>query len=263
MNNYVKLSSQVSPHFHKTFKSKKTHQIDKGGRGSTKSSKNALKCVHHLITDPTCNIVGIRRHQNGIRKSIYREIKRAFKRLGMVENVHYKCKYNPMEITYLKHGNSIYFGGLDDYESLKGMIPEENTIKIVWFFEITQFKDEDDIDQVNATFSRGNNDYYIALYEYNPPRNKYHWVNQWTEKMKERRNVRVTHSTYLTVPVHWLGKMFIEEAEMMKENDIERYNWIYGGEITGLEGLIYNYDQIKFIDSLERTEKSCRFIFWN
>lgn len=253
------ISSQISPHFHKTFKSKKPHQIDSGGRGSTKTSKNALKCVYHMIKDPKCNIVCVRRHAGHQRQSSYMEIKRAFRRLGMQEGVHFTSKIKPLQITFLDHGNTIYFGGLDDYESLKGMIPDRDTIKIVWFVEITQLRDQDDIDQVNATFSRGNDDYYIALYEYNPPKNKFHWVNEWTKEKRTQEGYQHTHTTYLTVPKEWVGKQFIDEAERLKRNDEKRYNWIYGGEVIGLEGLIYNFDQFNIIDKLPQHEKITSF----
>ena len=41
----MKLSSQIAPAFIYTVKSHKTHQIYKGGRGSTKTSMISLKIV--------------------------------------------------------------------------------------------------------------------------------------------------------------------------------------------------------------------------
>lgn len=35
----ISLKSQIAPHFWQTFKSTAAHQIDLGGRGSTKTSK--------------------------------------------------------------------------------------------------------------------------------------------------------------------------------------------------------------------------------
>jgi len=281
----IDIAKQLAPNFHETFNSLVVHQIDSGGRGGTKTSKNALKVVNHVVSDDDCNVVVIRRHKNTLRQSVFSEIKRAFKRLGMREGVHYKANVSPMKITYLKNGNTIYFGGLDDHEKLKGMIADDSedlendyiakfesleemlqlyietgeddseeideaSIKIVWMSEITEIKDEDDILQTVATFSRGNKDYFCVLYEYNPPKNKFHWINKWTEIMEIRDDCIHIHSTYLTVPEKWLGPIFIQQALALKKNDLDRYNHIYLGMVTGLDGLIYNYDHLQIRDEL-------------
>ncbi len=244
----VKLTEIIAPHFYNTFKSKKSHQIDKGGRGSTKTSKNALKVVYHCINEINCSAIVLRRYQNTLRNSVYKEIKRALKRYGLEENIDYKANLSPMEITILQNGNKIYFGGGDDYEKVKGFIDENNPIKILWFEELTEFDNEEDLQQIIATFSRGNDDWFITLYSFNPPKNKYDWVNQWVNKMRSRDDVIITESDYRTVPQQWLGRMFIEEAERLKYYDEKRYNWIYLGEVIGIEGLIYNPDLIIYRD---------------
>lgn len=75
-----------------------------------------------------------------------------------------------MEITFFKNENKIYFAGGDDFETIKGTIDEKKLIKIIWFEELTNFKDEETIEQIKATFTRGNNDWFMALYSYNPPK---------------------------------------------------------------------------------------------
>ena len=70
----MNLKSLVAPTFWKTFKSKKPRQIDKGGRGSTKTSKNSLKVNYHCINEEKCSAVILRNHQNTLRDSVYKEI---------------------------------------------------------------------------------------------------------------------------------------------------------------------------------------------
>ena len=120
-----------------------------------------------------------------------------------------------MEIKF-NNGNTIYFAGGDDYEAVKGMIDENKLIKIVWFEELTGFKDEDTIDQIKATFTRGNNDWFMALYSYNPPKNKYDWVNQWKDKRIDDKDYLISHTDYRSVPEEWIGKKAIEEAEKLR-----------------------------------------------
>lgn len=260
MTTNLSLKEQIAPHFWKTFFSKKPHQIDKGGRGSTKTSKNALKIVCHCINESKCSAIVIRKTQNTLRDSVYKEIKRALGRIGAIEELDYKSYVSPMKIV-LNNGNTIYFAGLDDYEKIKGFIDETRPIKIVWFEEITEFKNEEELQQVNATFSRGNNDWFITLYSFNPPKNKFDWVNEWADKCKNQEGYIVTESDYRTVPEQWLGKMFLQEAERMLKYDEKRYRWIYLGEVIGLEGLIYNYDLFETVPSNYIEENKLRILY--
>ena len=252
----MKISSQIAPAFRHTFNSHKTHQIYGGGRNSTKTSMISLKIVFNCVNYDNCSAVVLRKHQVDLRKSVYKEIKRACKRLGLVEGVHYKAKLAPMEITFFQNGNTIYFAGGDDYEAVKGTIDENKLIKIVWFEELTGWDNSEDIDQIIATFTRGNNDWFMALYSYNPPKNKFHWVNKWAEQMQTKDNVLYSLSDYRTVPQEWIGTIAIQEAEQMKKFDNKRYRWIYLGEVIGLEGMIYNPKLFKYVseDYIEKNK---------
>ena len=252
----MKISEQIAPSFRRTFNSHKMHQIYKGGRGSTKTSMIALKIVFNCLNEKDCSVVVLRVHQNQLRKSVYKEIKRACKRLGLIENIDYKATTSPMEIQFLQNKNTIYFAGGDDFETVKGTIDEDKLIKIVWFEETTGWDNAEDIDQIVATFTRGNNDWFIALYSFNPPRNKYSWINKWVEEKQLDSNILISSTDYRTVPEEWLGKMFIDEAERVKKYDLKRYKWIYLGEVIGLEGMIYNPEQFEFVekDYLEKNK---------
>lgn len=146
-----------------------------------------------------------------------------------------------------KNENKIYFAGGDDFETIKGTIDEKKLIKIIWFEELTNFKDEETIEQIKATFTRGNNDWFMALYSYNPPKNKFDWVNKWAAKKRKDPKYLVSHSDYRTVNPEWVGKIAIEEAENLRKNDEKRYNWIWLGQVIGLEGLIFNPDLIEYV----------------
>lgn len=242
MNETIDLKDIIAPHFYKTFNSKKRHQIYKGGRGSTKTSMIAIKISEFNLEYLNCNAIVIKRYQNTIRNSVFKEIKRALKRLGLYEGVDYKATVSPFQIHLNQTGNDIYFAGGDDYEKVKGFIDEEAPIKMVWFEEMTEFDNADQIDQIIATFSRGNDDWFDVLYSFNPPKNRFHWINLWVEKMKKRDDVLIHHSDYRTVSPKWLGREFIEEAERLRKYDEKRWRWIYLGEVIGIEGLIYNPD---------------------
>ena len=257
----MKLSSQIAPSFFHTFKSHKTHQIYKGGRGSTKTSMISLKIVYNCLNENNCSVVVLRKHQNQLRKSVYKEIKRACTRLGLIENVHYISTVSPMEIKFLQNGNVIYFAGGDDFETVKGTIDENKLIKIVWFEELTGWDNSEDIDQIVATFTRGNNDWFMVLYSYNPPKNKFAWINKWCDSMKSRDDCLVSETDYRTVPEEWLGKMFIDEAKRMEKFDNKRYRWIYLGEVIGMEGLIYNPQMFEYVDKDYIEQNKLRILY--
>ena len=241
MDQIVDIKNIISPSFWNIFNSKKPYIILEGGRGSTKTSFSSLKLVYHCISEENCSAIILRKYQNTLRNSVFKEIKKASSRLGLVEGTDYIANVSPMKITYF-NGNSIYFAGTDDVEKLKGFIDESRPIKILWIEEASEFENDDDFQQAIATFSRGNNDYFISIFTYNPPKNKYSFINQWSEKMKIREDVLYSHTDYKTVPPKWLGKKFIDEAERLKEYDPKRYEWIYLGKVIGIEGLIYNPD---------------------
>ncbi len=149
----------------------------------------------------------------------------------------------------------------DDYEAVKGMIDEKKLIKIVWFEELTGFKNEDAIDQIKATFVRGNNDWFMTLYSYNPPKNKYDWVNQWRDKHTNDSDYLISHTDYRAVPKEWIGLKTIEQAERLKQNDEKRYNWIWLGQVIGLEGLIFNPDLIEYVSEDYIEKKKIKILF--
>lgn len=261
MNETIDIKDIIAPHFYSVFNSKKPHQIYKGGRGSTKTSMISIKIDEFNLEYESCNAIIIKRYQNTIRNSVFKEIKRALKRLGLYEPMDYKSTVSPFQIHINQTGNNIYFAGGDDYEKVKGFIDEEAPIKMVWFEELTEFDDPDQIDQIIATFSRGNDDWFTTLYSYNPPKNRFHWVNLWADKMAQRDDVLIHHSDYRTVPPKWLGSKFIDEAERLKKYDEKRYKWIYLGEVIGIEGLIYNPDLFIIENANYIEEKNLRILY--
>lgn len=260
MNKTIDLKDIVAPHFWSIFNNLKVHNVIYGGRGSTKTSMVALNIVYSCISDDNCSAVILRRYQNLLRNSVYKEIKKACNRLGLIEKVDYKASVSPLQVTF-NNGNTIYFAGGDDYEAVKGMTDEHKLIKKVWFEELTGWDSPDEIDQIIATFTRGNNSYFNAFYTYNPPRNRYSWVNIWKEEKSIRDDYLFNESDYRTVPQEWLGNIFLNEAERLKKYDEKRYRWIYLGEVIGIEGLIYNPDLFKIKPSNYIKDKKLRCLY--
>ena len=248
----VKLSDIIIKKFQAlVHDNKHMHQILTSGRAGTKSSFMAILVIFMIVAIPNTAVVVMRKHHNKLRKTVYKECIRAIGRLGLNKSM-FTITKSPMQITYNKNGNTVYFTGSDSIDDTKGMIDEEHKIRMVVLDELTEFFDkgegEDEITNIVATFVRGNDEWFRMLYLFNPPKNPKAPVNVWTEKMAKRQDCIHIHTDYRDVPIEWLGRKLIDEAESMKKADLKMYNWIWLGIATGLEDVIYYmFDEEKHV----------------
>lgn len=248
----VKLSDVIIPKFQPLVNdTKHMHKTITSGRAGTKSSFSGLDAIFTIVKPKKAAVVVMRKFHNKLRKTVYKECIRAIGRLGLSKK-QFKISVSPMQITYKKNGNTIYFTGSDSIDDTKGMIDEERPIVMVIIDELTEFFDkgegEDEIQNIIATFVRGNDDNFQMLYLFNPPKNPKAPVNLWVKKMEERADCIHIHVDYRDVPVEWLGKKLIEEAEAMKLHDPKMYEWIWLGLAIGLDDIIYYmFDEMKHV----------------
>lgn len=239
----VRISDIIIPKYYDLFNdTDHEHHILTSGRAGTKSSYMGIRSVYKIVSDDNCAVIILRKHHNKLRKTVYKEVIRAIKRLGL-DKSDFKITKSPMEITYLPNGNTIYFTGSDSIDDTKGIIDEEKPIKLVVLDELTEFFDdgegEDELVNIEATFVRGNDDEFQMLYLYNPPKNPNAPIVQWCKKMERREDVIHRHVDYRDVPVAWIGKKLIKTAEALLSVDEKLYNWTWLGLSTGIEELIY------------------------
>ena len=239
----VRLSEQVIPKLQAAFTDKThTHIVITSGRAATKSSWASIRTVFETISVQEFASVILRKFHNKIRKTVYREMLRAINRL-QIPSKRFNITVSPMEIRYKKNGNTIYFTGNDSIDDTKGMIDESRPIKYVIIDELTEFFDrgdgEDELLNIEATFSRGNDDTFQMIYLFNPPKNPNAAVMAWLEKMKQRPDVLHIHVDYRDVPEEWLGRKLLESAELLRQSDIKLYNWLWLGLCIGIDELIY------------------------
>lgn len=219
-----------------------THQIYTSGRAGTKSSRGALRSVNRIINSKPGSVVIMRKFHNKLKKTVFAECKRAITRLHIPKNK-FKITVSPMQITYLPTGNTIYFTGNDSIDDTKGMIDEDRPIVLVELDELTEFFDkgdgEDELQNIEATFIRGNDEEFVMEYYYNPPKNPKAPIMEWLNKMILREDTIHIHVDYRDVPVEWLGKKLIESAEILKDLDEKMYKWLWLGLCIGIDELIY------------------------
>lgn len=247
--------SVVPDVFHKMIRDirakKHTEYILPGGRGSMKSSTISLIIPELIKNNPNMHALILRKVGNTIKDSVYAQMKWAIDKLNLTEE--FTCKVSPMEITYKPTGQKIYFRGADDPLKIKSIKPEFGYIGIVWFEELDQFAGPEEIRNIQQSAIRGGNEAY-KFKSFNPPRSKNNWANEYTAEAEEKdENAMVQHSTYLDLGIEqeWLGDIFLDDAEHLKETNPDAYKNEYLGEANGNGGNVFEYLEIREITAEE------------
>lgn len=200
-----------------------------GGRGSTKSTFAALEVVNYIEKHPDQHAAVFMKHKVNLRDGAYAQIVWAINKLGLEEE--YDMPDSTLRITKKSTGQLILFRGVDNAKKVKAIKVPFGHIGIAWFEESDMFRGMAEIRSVNQSVTRGGND-AIRLYTFNPPRSKTSWINRHIETGLAD-DARYFASTYLDVPVEWLGEQFIMDALHLKETDEQAYLHEYEGLPVG------------------------------
>lgn len=239
----VRISEIIIPKYRKIFSNRTyKHVILTSGRAGTKSSFAGIRGIYQLVSDASGSVVVLRKRHNKLRKTVYKEMLRGINRLRVPKN-RFVIGKSPMEITYKKHGTTMYFAGSDGIDDTKGIIDEDKPIKLVMLDELTEFFDdgegEDELLNIEATFARGNKGDFQMVYLFNPPKNPNSDIVKWVHKMEQRPDCIHIHTDYRDVPEDWLGPDLIQSAEMLRETDERQYRWVWLGDSIGVDEVIY------------------------
>lgn len=234
---FVDINRQIKPNIEYVFE---------GGRGGLKSSFVAFKIVELIKNNPQMHACITRQVAGTLKDSVYANMKWAINELGLMEE--FECKVSPLEIKYIKTGQTIYFRGLDDETKLKSIKPEFGYIGILWKEEKDQMKGDAQERSVNQSVLRGGDESY-DFSSYNPPKSKSNWVNRIKLVPNPKRVIH--HSSYLEAPAEWLGQKFLDDAAHLKEINPEAYEHEYLGVPNGDGGNVFEYLEIRDITDEE------------
>ena len=248
----MRISDIIIPKYQDIFNNRTyKHIILTSGRAGTKSSFAGVRGIYQLVSDGSGSVVALRKRHNKLRKTVYKEMLRGINRLG-ISKKNFEITKSPMEITYKKHGTTMYFAGSDGIDDTKGIIDEDKPIKLVILDELTEFFDdgegEDELLNIEATFARGNKGDFQMIYLFNPPKNPNSDIVKWVRKMEKRPDCIRIHTDYRDVPPDWLGPDLIQSAEMLKKMDERLYRWVWLGKCIGIDEVIYYMFSQKHID---------------
>ncbi len=219
-----------------------TEYIFNGGRGSTKSSFVSLAIIYLIKNNPLLHGLATRQVAATLRDSVYAQLQWAISELGLSDE--FKCITNPMEIEYLPTGQKIYFRGADDPGKIKSIKPTFGYIGVLWFEELDQFHGQEAIRKIEQSVIRGGDEAFIFK-SFNPPQTANNWANKYIQIPKATQYQH--RSSYLTVPIEWLGKTFIEEAAHLKNVNPKAYEHEYMGVANGTGGQIFENVTIRKI----------------
>lgn len=234
---FVQINRHIEPNISYVFE---------GGRGSGKSTYVSEKIIELLKNNPELHACIVRKVAGTLRDSVYAQMLWAINELGL--NHEFDSTTSPLEITYKKTGQKIYFRGCDDPIKLKGIKPVKGYVGILWKEEKDQLSGKAEERSVNQSVLRGGNITY-DFSTYNPPKSKSNWVNKDKEIPDSKRVIH--KSTYLDTDKEWLGEKFINDAEHLKEVNPEAYEHEYLGIPNGNGGNIFEYIEIREITDKE------------
>lgn len=188
-----------------------------------------------MMKHPDSCAVALRKVGATIKDSIYAQLLWAIDKLGVTDK--WSAKLSPLELIYEPTGQKILFRGADDPQKLKSAKVPNGYIRYVWYEELAEFSGMEEIRSINQSLMRGGEKFDL-FYSYNPPMSKRSWVN--TEAQMQRPDRFVHHSTYLDVPVKWLGEAFFNEARHLKRTHPVLYEHEYLGVPTGTGGEVFD-----------------------
>lgn len=225
-----------------------------GGRGSLKSSFVSICIIldleiaartayqkkaqgvpnwKHYLTHAIC----YRKVMGTSEQSTYSQLVWAINKLGLADK--YICKKSPMQIVRVGTEQKILFRGLDDPLKSKGIKFAWSYARIVWFEETAEFDGMQEIRSVLQSVQRGGHD-FLTFFTYNPPETSACWVNtEMAILEKKDPTFKRYHTDYRSVPMEWLGKEFIAQAELLKASNERAYRHEYLGEVTGNGGTVF------------------------
>lgn len=259
----VSLSTVIAPSFYEVHKDikqgKHTHYVEKGGRGSTKSSFISEEIILGIMNDPRANAVVLRKVKDTLKDSVFEQLQWAIDILGVSDS--WKSKESPLSFAYIPTGQKILFRGADKPKKIKSIKFSKGYCKYIWYEELDEFTGPEEIRIINQSLMRGG-PRFVVFYSFNPPRSMNSWVNE--DVLVERKDRLVHHSTYLDVSREWLGEQFIIEAQHLKAINEKAYEHEYLGVANGTGGEVFTNVKLRAItdEEIAQFDRIRRGIDW-
>lgn len=238
------------------------YRVVKGGRGSKKSTTTALWIIHNMMAfwvnyglKPYTLV--LRRYFCTHSTSTYNQLRWAINRLGVSSL--WKASKAPLQLTFIPSGQSIFFRGVDDPQSITSIVADDGYLCWTWWEEAFQILNEDDFNKVDMSI-RG---------ELPAPLFKQHTLtlNPWSDKSWIKRRFFDSPSPdTLAITVNYDQNEFLGDDdraifERMRLEQPKRYAIEGRGEWGISEGLVFDRWRVMDFsaDAMLRMVKPNRF----
>ncbi len=229
------MNIQIADVYKSILTTKSNNIVLSGGRTSGKTKTAALVSCLMMLNDANADGIVARATYGSISQTIYTEFESILKE---VNQDLFKFRKNPLLISNVLNGNSIYFLGLSgSIDRTKGF-KSNHDIKFVIIEETQELKDRDIFDNALASFRRNFGADCKVFILGNPPSFKAHWFNLYVEECKRDSTYLVLETSYLDI-LPFIKDVDLREILKMKMLDEIRYRWMYLGEPVGSFGAVY------------------------
>lgn len=215
---------------------RKRYRVAKGGKGSKKSTTEALWIVYFMMKPEfiLANTLVVRKVADSNKDSTFAQLKWATYALGVSHL--WKFTVSPLEATYIPTGQKILFRGFDNPLKLASITVPVGYLCWVWMEEIYEIEDFTQFDMLDKSIRGKMPPGYFAqlTLTFNP------WVN--THWSKEKFFDKVNPRAFTLTTTHHCNEFLSEEdhenIELLAITDPERYKVIGLGEY-GIPGGAY------------------------
>ena len=208
-----------------------------GGRTSGKSKTVAILSGINTALKPNEDIVIARASYGSIADSVYNETKEVIESIKSFED-EFIFRKSPLRIIRKSTGATIYFMGIGgSTDRTKGFKPEHK-VGLVILEETQELRSREHLDQTLASLRRRFGEDCRVCIVFNPPAQRFHWINVWCEEKEKDNDTCVIHSTYEDI-LDFLSKREKKEILKYKINNPLYYEYMFLGKPTGAMGSVY------------------------
>ncbi|MFR6311354.1 PBSX family phage terminase large subunit [Anaerofustis stercorihominis] len=246
----VNIAKLVGKGYGDFWRCKKRYRVVKGSRGAKKSKTIGIDGIFRIMKYPEANMLCVRKTYRSLKDSCFTELKWAIHQLGV--DSFFKCKENPLEITYLPTGQKIYFRGLDDPLKTTSITVEHGYLCFLWIEEAYEIMKEEDFDMLDESIRGAVPDYLFKQCTLSlNPWNEKHWIKK---RFFDKKDKDVFTKTVDYRCNEFLDSADIELFERMKRDNPRRYQVAGLGHWGIVEGLVYeNWEEKEFdIENIRR-----------
>lgn len=233
------INIEIPEVFEPLYKTELHRIILESGRIGGKTINAILLCVLDMVANPYSDYIIGRANYGSLRDSSYQEVLSSLETIGLKDM--FKVLKSPLRVSKADGSGTIYFIGVDGNEERTKGIKTQHKLRIFILEEVQEIKTRENLEQAEASIRRRiglNENEYKLIYIFNPPAQKFRWINVWHNLKKSDPDYLCIHSSWRDIS-QFLNNEDISSIVKDSILDPEHYKWFYDGIPSGGFGSIY------------------------